>query len=401
MFKRLGPVVIALGFVSLFNDVASEMILPLLPAYMASLPGGGAFIIGVMEGLAESLSAFLKLLSGWLSDRKGRRGVFIAAGYASAALARPLMGIATHVLHVVGLRVVDRIGKGLRSSPRDAMIDAFSPRESRGTAFGFHRAMDHTGAFIGPLVAMGLIALLGLQVRSVILLALVPGLLSLVPLAAALVMARRRRRKAFTIEAAWKGGPESRRGLGRNFYLYITVCCIFTLGNSSDLFLLLRASEAGVRPFLLPALWIVLHLSKILFSVPAGMISDRIGRKKPILAGWLVYAVTYLLVPHVQGTLFIFLLFAFYGLYFAFTEGVERAFVSDLVPEGRKGTAFGMFNFAVAVGALPASLVMGALYQWAGPAAAFSMGAGLAMVAAFCLLFVKEPGPPREGPKEI
>jgi MFS family permease len=393
MLKRLGPVVIALGLVSLLNDVASEMILPLLPAFMTSLPGGGAFTIGLMEGMAESLSAFLKLLSGWLSDKKGRRGVFIAAGYTSAALARPLMGIATHVFHVVGLRIVDRIGKGLRTSPRDAMIDAFSPRESRGTAFGFHRAMDHTGAFLGPLAAMVLISLLGFQVRSVILLALVPGLLSLVPLAAALVLARRRRRRAFTIEAAAKPEPGGRRGLGRDFYLYISVCFIFTLGNSSDLFLLLRASETGVRPWLLPALWMVLHLSKILFSVPAGMISDRIGRKKPILAGWLVYAVTYFLVPHVQGAPFIFLLFAFYGLYFAFTEGVERAFVSDLVPEGRKGTAFGMFNFAVAVGALPASLVMGALYQWAGPTAAFTAGAGLAMIAAFCLLFVKEPRP--------
>lgn len=390
MLSRLGPVVIALGIVSLFNDVASEMILPLLPAYMASLPGGGALIIGIMEGIAESISALLKLLTGWLSDRSGKRGGFIAAGYTTAAVARPIMGLATHVLHVVGLRICDRIGKGLRSSPRDALIDSSSDKDSRGLAFSFHRAMDHTGALIGPLIAILLISTLGFTVRNVILLAFIPGILSLVPLSAALALARKKK-------GGEKGGgpPRSfflagRKGLGGNFYFYIFTCFLFTLGNSSDLFLLYRASEAGMEPYLLPALWIVLHLSKIVLSIPAGMISDRIGRKKPILVGWLIYAATYFLFPYARSTLHIFLLFGFYGLFFAFTEGVEKAFVSDLVPENKKGTAFGVFNFAVAVGALPASLIMGALYQWVNPFAAFGMGSALAMISSICLLFVKE-----------
>jgi len=393
MIKRIGPVVFTLGLVSLLNDFASDMILPLIPAYMATLPGGGAFLIGLMEGLAESVAAILKLVSGWLSDRSGKRGGFIAVGYTAAALARPFMGLATHAFQVVGIRVVDRIGKGLRTSPRDAMIDASAPKESRGLAFSFHRAMDHTGALLGPLAATILISAVGLGVRSVILLAFIPGILSLAPLAVALVLARRQAAAGPAAKARSPFSFAGGAGLGRNFYFYISICCLFTLGNSSDLFLLLRASEAGLEPQLLPVVWIVLHLSKIALSVPAGMVSDRIGRKKPILAGWLVYAVTYLLVPYVGGTLQIFLLFAFYGLYFAFTEGVERAFVSDLVPGDRKGTAFGMFNFAVAVGALPASLVMGALYQWAGPRVAFGTGAALAFASSIGLLFVTEKRP--------
>jgi len=392
--KRLGPIIVSLGVVSLLNDAASEMIVPLLPAFMATLPGGGAFAIGLMEGLAETVAAFLKLGSGWIADRTGRRGALILAGYSLAAVARSLIGLAGSVPWVVAMRVVDRIGKGLRASPRDAMISTAAAKEDRGLAFGFHRAMDHAGAFIGPLVAMGLISLAGLQVRSVILLAVVPGLLALVPLVHAV------RRAGAVARAAGGGAAPAGRpaagggGLGRGFYFYIAVCFVFTLGNSSDLFLLLRATQAGVSATLLPLLWVVLHASKILFSVPAGLLSDRIGRKKPILAGWGVYAVTYLLVPRAEGLAQFLLLFAFYGLFFAFTEGVEKAFVSDLVPEEKRGTAFGAYNFAAAAGALPSSLAMGALYQWAGPAVAFGAGAALAMVAAAGLLFVREPARP-------
>jgi MFS family permease len=387
---RLGPVIIALGLVSLLNDVASEMIIPLLPAYLATLPGGGALLIGVMEGTAESVAALLKLLSGWLSDRKGGGGIMIASGYAAASVARPLMGLATHAFQVVGLRIVDRIGKGLRTSPRDALIAASSVESSRGLSFSFHRAMDHAGALLGPTLAIVFISALGFKTRNVILISFIPGILSLAPLAAALIYARRGRKEAPEKKAAPLSPLSDLRGLGGNFYVYICVCCFFTLGNSSDLFLLLRASESGLKPALLPAVWIVLHLSKMLLSIPAGMLSDRIGRRKPIMIGWLIYFITYMLFSYAGGTLQFFLLFAFYGLFFAFTEGVERAFVSDLVPENRKGTAFGMYNFAVAVGALPASMLMGALYQWAGPHWAFGTGATMALVSSIGLLFVKE-----------
>lgn len=388
---RLGRTVIALGVVSLLNDAASEMILPLLPAFLMALPGGGVAILGVMEGFAESLSAVLKLGSGWASDRTARRGPWLVVGYGIAVIARPLMGLATGAWQVVGLRLADRTGKGLRTAPRDAMLASSAPEGSRGLAFGFHRAMDHTGAVIGPLAAMALMAWAGMEVRTIFLLAAVPGALVVVSLVAAL--SSRPARQAAPARAPAR--RPSLAGLGRPMKIYLAALLLFTLGNSSDVFLLLRASDAGVRLEMLPALWVVLHLGKIALSVLAGGLSDRVGRRAVILAGWLVYAVVYVLFGLASETWHVWVLFAVYGVHHGLTEGAERALVADLVPEDLRGTAFGTYHFVVAVGALPASLAMGALYQWVGPLAAFGTGAALACLGALVLLGVGKA--PRAG----
>jgi len=401
--RGLGGVVISLGVLSLLNDIASEMILPLLPAFIAGLPGGGAVIIGIMEGIAESVSAFLKLASGWLMDKKGGGRFMIAIGYTGAVFSRPLMGLASNAFHILGLRIFDRISKGIRTSPRDALIASSCGEQTRGLAFGFHRAMDHTGALIGPLISILLLSsVFHFSVRKVIFLAIVPGILSLIPLSVALFLTGKKTQSALQAEKKVCDRPlmeeeKKKVNLGKNFYLFITVCFIFTLGNSSDLFLLLRASECGVDKKLLPAIWVVLHISKMLFSIPGGAFSDKVGRKIPILTGWFIYFVTYIIFPYTKGEINFFLLFAFYGLYYAFTEGVERAFVGDLVPSNRRGTAFGLYNFAIACGALPSSLIMGFLYGYAGPKIAFAICASFSIIAAGGLFFVKTPL--REGGK--
>lgn len=387
MVKRgaISRPVIALGAVSLLNDAASEMILPLLPAFLVALPGGGAALLGLMEGFAESISAVLKLASGWASDRSGRRGPWLVVGYGLAVVARPIMGIATGAWHVVGLRLADRMGKGIRTAPRDAMIASATDEKSRGLAYGFHRAMDHTGAVLGPLVALALLGLLHMEVRTVFLLAAVPGALVMIALVAALVWGRK---AASPVERPAAGKP-SLAGLGSPMKVYLVAVFLFTLGNSSDVFLLLRAADTGVELVHLPALWILLHIAKIALSVGAGGLSDRIGRKKVILAGWIVYAVVYVLFGLASETWHVWVLFTVYGLHHGLTEGAERALVVDLVPEDRRGTAFGTFHFAVAIGALPASIAMGVLYQVVSPLVAFCTGAALACVASVVLTMVK------------
>jgi MFS family permease len=388
---RISKTVIALGVVSLLNDAASEMILPLLPAFIVMLPGGGAALLGLMEGLAESVSAVLKLVSGWASDRSRRRGPWLLAGYGLAVVARPIMGLATGAWHVVGLRLADRVGKGIRTAPRDAMIASATEEKSRGLAYGFHRAMDHTGAVLGPLAALALLSLAGMEVRTVFLLAAVPGALVMVALAAALVARRKARASEDSrLPEPVEGKPRlSLAGLGTPMKVYLLAMLLFTLGNSSDVFLLLRAADAGVKLEHLPALWIVLHLAKIALSMGAGGLSDRVGRRKVILAGWLVYAVVYVLFGFASETWHIWALFTVYGLHHGLTEGAERALVADLVPERRRGTAFGTFHFAVAIGALPSSIAMGVLYQAVSPLVAFCTGAALACAACVVLFFVK------------
>jgi len=376
---RIGRTVIALGVVSLLNDAASEMILPLLPAFLVALPGGGAAILGLMEGIAESVSAVLKLGSGWASDRSGSRRPWLILGYGIAVVARPLMGLAGSAWHVVGLRFADRVGKGVRTAPRDAMLASSADERSRGLVFGFHRAMDHAGAVVGPGLALLAMGVLGMQVRTVFLMAAIPGALVLVSLVVALAGTGK-------VAAAPAAGRPSLRGLGRPMHVYLVAVLLFALGNSSDAFLLLRAADMGVALGQLPVLWIVLHLSKIALSVVAGAVSDRVGRKAVIVSGWIVYAAVYVLFGLALSPLHIWILFVVYGFYYGLTEGAERALVADLVPAQARGTAFGTFHFTVAVGALPSSLAMGALYQWAGPLPAFATGAVLAAAAAIVLL---------------
>ncbi len=370
--------VLVLGLVSLLTDVSSEMIYPLLPLFLTVVLGAGPAFLGAIEGVAESTAALLKLASGVVSDRVRRRKPLVLAGYGLSALARPLVALAATPAFVLGVRFCDRIGKGVRTSPRDALIaDSVAP-ELRGRAYGFHRSMDHAGALLGPLVAAGLLGWFAFDLRTVFWCAAVPGLLAVLLIAGGV---REVPRPPAPARSAAKLSPP--HGPLR---AYLLILLLFTLGNSSDAFLLLRAGELGVTPARLPLLWAFFHLVKMGSVFPFGALSDRIGRRGVIVAGWGVYAAAYLGFALATSELHIWLLFAGYGLFYGLTEGAEKAMVADLAIPSERGAAFGWFNAAIGLGALPASLLFGALWQWSGPLAAFGCGAALAGVAAVLLL---------------
>lgn len=428
--KKLPLTVMALGLTSLFTDAATEMIYPLIPIFVAAL-GSGPLILGIIEGAAETTAALLKLFSGVWSDKLGRRKVFVLVGYSISSLIRPLTGFVAAAWQIIIIRMMDRVGKGLRTSPRDALIAAAAPQEIRGKAFGFHRAMDHAGAVVGPFLALItlMVLILGFGMRDTLLtlrwtfaLALIPGLLAILTLILLV------KEPAVQVKSV-KPFQFSLKRFDRNFISYLSIVVVFTLGNSSDAFLLYRAREAvhhsarviawissapllgqvvhvfgtaesrlnAIDILFLPLLWAFFHLIKVIFSTPLGSLSDRIGRKRVILIGWGIYAAVYgcfaflEVLPAPLQIPATFALFAVYALYYAFTEGAEKAFVADLVQPEMRGSAFGMYNLALGLGALPASVLFGWLYHAFGAAPAFLVGASLALTAMVLLgVIVKE-----------
>lgn len=380
---RLPRTVVALGAVSLLTDASSEMIYPLLPVFLNTVLGAGPLAIGAIEGAAESVAALLKLASGWWSDRLPRRKPLLIAGYGIASLVRPLVGLTQSVGQVLAIRLADRAGKGIRGAPRDALIaDAVDPSQ-RGRAYGFHRAADHTGAVAGPLIAYALLTWGGVSLRTVFLLAAIPAAAAMV----ALIFGVREEKRAAREDA--KVPNLERRGLGRRFWSYLGVLMLFTLGNSTDALLILRANELGVSAALVPILWAMLHVVKAVSSTPGGTLSDRLGRRPLIIAGWMVYAAVYLGFAFANASWHAWGLFLAYGVYFGLTEGVEKALVADMVPSTVRGAAFGWYNLTIGLAALPASLIFGGLWQAYGARTAFVTGAVLALVAAVGLTFVK------------
>ncbi len=384
MTRGLGRNVIALAAVSFFTDASSEMIYPLLPLFLTATLGASAAFVGAIEGAADSVSALLKLASGWLSDRTRRRKPLVVAGYALASAVRPLVALAQTGAHVLLIRVTDRVGKGIRGAPRDALIaDSVDPA-LRGRAFGFHRAADHAGAVIGPLIVYVLMSQMGVGVRTIFWLAAIPAGIAVITL----ILAVREPPSAPSAPSAPPAPPAPPAPLGTRFFAYLGILLLFTLGNSTDAFLLLRATELGVGAALLPVLWAMLHLVKSVSSTPGGILSDRRGRKPVIVAGWMVYALVYLMFGHATDAWHVWALFAIYGVYFGLTEGVERALVADIVPASRRGAAFGWYNLAIGLGALPASVIFGTIYDRFGAFTAFSVGAAAAMLASIGLWIV-------------
>ncbi|HET9452751.1 MAG TPA: MFS transporter [Gemmatimonadaceae bacterium] len=378
---RLGRTVIALGVVSFLTDASSEMIYPLLPVFLTATLGASATALGTIEGAAESTAALLKLASGWWSDRVRRRKPLVVFGYTLSSLARPLVALAQSSAQVLVIRLADRVGKGVRGAPRDALIaDSVDPA-IRGRAFGFHRAADHAGAVVGPLAAFVLLQGAGLDMRTVFLLAAIPAAAAVVAVVffvrepAPLLPAPRREAGSHALNAP----------LPRSFWYYLVILGVFTLGNATDAFLLLRAQQLGVPLALLPILWASLHVVKSATSTAGGALSDRVGRLPSLVGGWAVFAMVYLGFGVATQQWHAWALFLAYGLYFALTEGPERALVADLVPAERRGTAFGWFNLTIGLGALPASVIFGVLWDSAGPRAAFGLGAALALIAALAL----------------
>jgi MFS family permease len=380
-----------LGVTSLLNDVASEMLFPLLPTFMISVLKGTKEQLGVLDGLAETASSLLKLWSGAASDVAGKRKGFVVFGYGVAAIARPLMSLAAAPWHLIVLRSLDRVGKGVRTAPRDALIAESTPQESHGRAFGFHRAMDHLGAAIGPMLAFAFLWFWPAQLRLLFALSLVPA----IPILFIVLFGIREQPRA-KAPAAKERFVFSLSPFDARFRLYLAALLLFTLGNSSDSFLLVRAEELGVPTVWLPILWGVFHFAKSGLTQLAGPWIDRLGPRPLIWAGWLIYAATYLAFGLATAAWHAWALFLIYAIYYAFAEPAEKALVAGLVPAERRGLAFGWFNLVIGIAALPASIVFGSLYQRVGPLAAFGMGAGLALVASMLLASVRSTSPQRE-----
>jgi MFS family permease len=371
-----------LGLASLLNDIASEMIFPLLPNFLLTVLLGNRFYLGVIEGAADSVASLLKLWSGGRSDQAGRRKGFVLFGYSLAAVSRPLIGVIVAPWQLFVIRVGDRIGKGVRTSPRDALIADSTDPSIRGRAFGFHRAMDHLGAALGPLLAAGFLGLWPGELRTLFLLTLLPGLLVVTLLIYGL-------RETTTAQPAKEPLRLTLQPFDRNFRLYLLALAVFTLGNSSDAFLLVRAGELGVPVHLLPLLWCAFHVVKSTSNLLLGRAVDRFGTHPFLFLGWLVYAGVYLAFALATTAWEAWAFFLAYALFYGLTEPAEKTLVADLVGSDRKGLAYGWYNFAIGIATLPASLIFGALYQVYGALAAFGWGAALALIAVLILLTVR------------
>lgn len=378
---RLPRSVKVVGLASLLNDTASEMIYPLLPHFLLTVLVGNRFYLGVIEGMADTVASFVKLWAGDQSDQAGRRKGFIVFGYCVPALVRPLIGLIVAPWQLFAIRVVDRIGKGVRSSPRDALIADSTDLAVRGRAFGFHRGMDNLGAAIGPLLAAGFLWLWPDELRMLFLLAFVPGALVL----ALLVFGLQEIAPASPAppRKAWNLQP-----FNGNFRWLLLALVAFTLGNSSDAFILVRAGELGVEPVLLPLLWCACHVAKSGGNIWLGGVVDRVGGKPMLLVGWLGFVAVYVLFGLASSSWEIWAYFLAYGAVCGLIEPAERTLVSELVGKERKGLAYGWYNFAVGIATLPSSMIFGAVYQLYGPLEAFLWGASLAMVAALLLAFM-------------
>lgn len=387
-----------LAAVSFLTDVASEMVYPLLPLFLSTVLGVSAAGLGVIEGFAESVSSLLRLPAGWWSDRTKRRKPLVVVGYTIAALARPLLGFAQGAGQILAIRVTDRFGKGLRTAPRDALIADSVPASQRGYAYGVHRGADNLGAVFGPLIAWAALTYGWAELRTLFYWTALPGLLSVLLIvifvreagaganAAKLVstVTPKQHTDVNGLPEALSASPDD-APLGSAFWRMLAVVFLFSLSLSADAFLLLRASQLGVPVSLIPILWAALHVVKSSSSVLSGALSDRFGRRPLILGGWGVYAFVYLGFAVATDAWQVWALFIVYGLYFGMSEGAEKALVADLAPATRRGAAFGWFNAAVGIAALPASIVFGLVWDAYGAEAAFVMGASIALLSS--LLF--------------
>jgi len=379
--RRLGisRTVVLLGVVSLLTDVSSEGIYPLIPLFLTDVLHARVPTVGLIEGVAESAASVLRIFSGWLSDVLGNRKWITAVGYGLSTISKPLFALATSWQQVFGVRFADRVGKGIRTAPRDALIADVTPPESRGISFGFHRAMDTAGAITGPLLVFWLLRSFHAEYRTIFLLSGIPAILGVLILIAAV---REPAREAVDRAAV----PSLRlRNFRRPFKLFLLVATIFSLGNFSDAFLILRARDIGIGAAKILLIYVLFNTVEAALSTSAGAVSDRLGRRNVILAGYLVFAAVYAGFGLARRPADIWMLFAFYGLYQALTRGVQSAFAADLVSVGIRGTGLGAYHMLTGLALLPASLIAGYLWDAVNPSAPFYFGAGIALIAALLL----------------
>ena len=369
-----------IGLISLVNDSASEMLYPLMPLYLASVLMAGPKALGIIEGIAEATSSIFKLVSGVIVDRTKKAKPWIVLGYTLAGIGRPLIAIANSWVWVLAIRFTDRMGKGLRSSPRDALLAESVNENQRGVTFGLHRSMDNAGAVIGPLLAT-LFLSIGVPLKDIFLWAIVPAVITITLALCIQEPAREAVPKASKF--SW-----SLAGMSNSFKRYLVVAGIFALANSSDMFLLLRAREAGVPQEQIPLLWAAISLITTVFGTPLSALSDTFGRKRFILIAWLAFACFYIAMGLPGISIYqIFALFGVYGLFKAATEGVEKALVADMAPKGLAGTAFGWFNLITGMMLFPASFIFGWIYESIAPLYAFLFSGSCALIAFILMAF--------------
>ncbi len=395
----LNPNIFFLGLVSFLTDVSSEMIFTLLPLFLANIVGAAAVVIGFIEGLAESTASLIRIFSGWLSDRLGKRKPLAIVGYGLSTMAKPFMYVATTWGVVLGVRFTDRLGKGIRTAPRDALVADSVATEERGKGFGFHRAMDTSGAALGIaaaavvvfLLQSGSLELVRNTYQWLVLIGIIPAVLALFMF----FFVREPRSKPngqgmshLKMNRSDIDPHDTKTSFDDRFKLFLGVMFLFTLGNSSDAFLILRAQNLGNCVFHILLMLILFNTVYSIVSIPAGILSDSLGRRRVMALGWLVYVVTYMGFALASVSWQIWLLFAFYGAYYGLAEGAARAFVADIVPEDKRGTAYGLFHGVVGITLLPASVIAGWLWQVISPAAPFYFGGGLAFLAMIGLLLL-------------
>jgi MFS family permease len=385
--SRIHPNIWILSITSLLTDVSSEMLANVLPLFLYNVLGVQTSIIGLIDGVAETTASLVKIYSGRLSDRLGQRKTLAVIGYALSTIAKPFLFFANSWGWVLGVRFADRVGKGIRTAPRDALLAGSAKPEQRGLAFGLHRAGDTAGAFLGLAIATLIIWLTqagaaGLSRHTfqlIVLASIIPAILAvLILFIGAKDVESATGKNAISPKLGWKG-------LDRRFRLFLLIVVLFTLGNSSDSFIILRGQERNLSVLQIMGMLMTFNVVYSLLSGPAGSLSDRVGRRKLMLAGWLVYGLIYLGFALARNGAQMWILFGLYGIYYALTEGTAKALVADLVPQDQRGTAYGYFNAAIGFAALPASLVAGALWQWVNPSAPFFFGAALALLAGLLL----------------
>jgi MFS family permease len=386
--KKLPRTVIVLGFVSLLNDLASEMIVPLIPLLLATVIGAGPVALGLVEGVAEAVASLLKLWSGRRSDALGgRRKGLAVGGYLLSNLARPMLAFAGSWWAVLSLRAIDRVGKGLRSAPRDALVADATPPQIKGYAYGFHRALDNGGAVAGSLVAAAVLAWSGLPLTQVILLSAIPGALAVALIAFGV-------REPGSAAAPGALPPLRLAGIAPPMRRYLVVLAVFAFARASETFIVLRGHELGAGTVELLLLWSALNLAKAATSAGGGRLADRIGRPRVLLLAWTLFALSFLLFGKVDSAEGLWAVAIFYGLCFGLGEGAERAAISDFGDRATQGTAFGWYHLVSGIAAIPAGLLFGALWAWQSAALAFFVAAGVAAVAALLLRGWAWPGDP-------
>ena len=388
----LNPNVFFLGIVSLLTDVSSEVIFTLLPLFLSNVLKAPFTAIGLIGGLSDSTDAVFRIFSGWFSDKVGKRKFLAVLGYSISTIAKPFMYLATSWSAVLAIRFSDRVGKGIRTSPRDALVADSISAEERGKGFGLHRAMDTFGAVLGLAIAAIIVYLvqggqleLSLETYQwLVLVGVIPAVLAVLVL---LIFVQERRKKPSSVVSGYKGRIASTsykgliKGFDNRFKLFLAIMAVFTLGNSSDFFLILRAQNLGSSVVYVVLMLVLFNITYAATSLPAGMLSDRLGRRRVIIVGWFIYALVYLGFALASSQWQVWLLFACYGIYYGVMEGVARAFVADLVVEQKRGTAYGLYHGVVGLTLLPASLIAGWLWQAINPAAPFYFGATLAFIA--------------------